>query len=162
MELTQDRVRELFDYREDGALIWRVYRSSNARPGDVAGYMKSHGYLYVSINEKRFIVHRVVFLWHHGYLPPDVDHINGVRSDNRIENLREASRSQNLHNSKKSSRNTSGYKGVSWCDRRQKWRANICTNYKQRSLGYFDTAELAAAAYAEAAAKDHGSFARIA
>lgn len=162
MELTQARVRELFDYREDGALIWKIYRSQNARAGDVAGYKKSHGYLYISIDDKRFIAHRIVFLWHHGYLPADVDHINGIRSDNRIENLRAASRSQNLQNSKKSSRNTSGFKGVSWCKKRMKWRANICANYKQVALGYFDTPEAAHAAYVEAARSLHGDFARAA
>lgn len=162
MELTQQRVRELFDYREDGQLIWRKYRAHNARAGDVAGYLKNHGYLYVGVDDKRFLAHRVVFVWHHGYLPPDVDHINGVRLDNRIENLRAASRGENLQNSKKSTRNTSGFKGVSWCKRKLKWRANICENYKQISLGYFDTPEAAHEAYKAAALKHFGEFARAA
>lgn len=162
MELTQEIVRELFDYRNDGKLIWKCYRSHNARRGDVAGFLKDNGYLYVSIFDRKYLVHRVIFLWHHGYFPDQVDHINTVRTDNRIENLRKASRSQNMHNTRARSNNTSGFKGVSWCKRKLKWRMSICVNYRQIFGGYFDTAEAAHEAYKKAADKYHGEFARAA
>jgi hypothetical protein len=160
MDSLRSRALQLFEYRKDGKLLWRAYRSSNARKGDVAGYMKSHGYMYVSVDDKRYLVHRIIFLMHHGFLPENVDHINTVRDDNRIENLRAASMSQNAHNAKLSAGNSSGFKGVSWCKKKQKWRANICTKYRQTHIGYFDTAELASDAYANAALAQHGEFAR--
>lgn len=161
MEITQALLRDTFDYR-DGSLVWRNYRAHNARKGDVAGYVKDNGYLYVSLTGGRYLVHRLVFLMHHGYLPEQVDHINMDRLDNRIENLRAASSSQNKHNTKKRSNNTSGYKGAYWDKKAGKWKAMICKNYKQIWLGHYATAEEAAEAYRKAAELYHGEFARAA
>lgn len=89
-----------------------------------------------------------------------VDHVDGDGLNNRRSNLRAASRSQNAMNSGAHRDNASGYKGVSWLSHRQKWTAWICADGQRNYLGVFDTPEAAHAAYAAAAQKLHGSFAR--
>lgn len=90
-----------------------------------------------------------------------IDHINGNRADNRWLNLREADSCQNRQNMKRSSRNTSGFKGVSWHERGQKWMAQIACRGGREHLGLFDTIEAAYAAYCAAAKRLHGEFARF-
>lgn len=90
-----------------------------------------------------------------------VDHINGVRHDNRKENLRCCTRAQNCHNRTKYSRSTSGFKGVTWYKRRNKWGAQIRINGKLKYLGLYDNAADAARAYDGAARELHGAFANI-
>jgi len=93
-------------------------------------------------------------------LSNEIDHINGDKLDNRRENLRSATRSQNKMNSGKPKNNTSGYKGVCWYKRGNKWRAQIGINGKLKHLGYFEDKEEAAKAYKKAAEKYHGEFVR--
>lgn len=114
-KLTQKRVRELLDYDpETGLLTWKVNRRGSARVGDVAGTMDGAGYIKLSIDSKQYLAHRVVWLWNYGYFPEyQVDHINRVKVDNRVCNLREVSATCNLRNSCVSTRNRSGVKGVS-------------------------------------------------
>lgn len=90
-----------------------------------------------------------------------IDHINRDPLDFRKENLRNATKQQNSCNQGIRQTNTSGYKGVSWHKRRKKWQANICVNYKNMYLGIYNSCELAALAYNEAARKYHGNFAFI-
>jgi hypothetical protein len=97
---------------------------------------------------------------HTGTWPKLLDHIDGNGINNRLENLREATSSQNAHNMRKSRRNTSGFKGVSKHKATGSWQANIALNGKQRFLGLFDTAKAASEAYDAAAEKLHGEFAR--
>lgn len=92
----------------------------------------------------------------------EVDHIHHLTLDNRKSELRLCTKNQNQHNSRKRENNTSGFKGVSWFERDQKWRAKITINCKQKHLGYFTTPEDAYSAYCQAAAELHGSFARVA
>ncbi len=161
--LTQERVKELFDYQEDGQLIWKIKRGGKAQAGAVAGAMTSNGYLFIRMKQKSTMAHRIVFLWHHGYLPEqDIDHIDGNRTNNRIENLREATRSQNNGNSKIARNNTSGYKGVQWCKTTKKWRSVIWINNKRKCLGRYDDIENAAKAYHEAAIVYFGVYAKTA
>jgi hypothetical protein len=122
---------------------------------------KSQGYVVIGIYGKQYRVHRVAWFIYYGSWPHgDIDHINCIRADNRIENLRICNDSQNQCNKTKY-RGTSRYKGVDLHKASGLWRARIRKNYKVRELGYFATEEEAAAAYAEAAAKFHGEFARI-
>lgn len=90
----------------------------------------------------------------------DVDHINGDPLDNRRSNLRIATRSQNMANARPH-RDGTGYKGVTYDKRRKRYFARICQNYKQRFLGYYDTAEDAAKAYDAAAADAFGTYSRL-
>jgi hypothetical protein len=91
-----------------------------------------------------------------------VDHINGDGLDNRRSNLRLATPSQNMYNQRPTSKNTSGFKGVSWENRHGKWRAQIAYKGNQRHLGYYSISEAAYQAYVDASSSLHGEFSRIA
>ena len=96
---------------------------------------------------------------HKGYLPKTIDHINGDKLDNRIENLRAATVGQNQHNRKTNANNTSGYKGVSWNKGCNKWLSQIKLEGKRIHLGYFDNLEEAAEVVRKAREELHGDFA---
>lgn len=132
--ITQDRVRELFDYR-DGVLIWKV-RLSNMVAGRVAGGVDGNGYTLIGVDGKRYRSHRLIWLYHHGYMPEhDIDHVNRNPGDNRIENLREVGDVCNQRNTGNFATNTSGVKGVCWFAQRGKWLAKIVVSGKHRYLG---------------------------
>ena len=134
MSLTYSYVRELFDYRPDGFLIWKVRKGNKAIAGCVAGTFNQNVYSDVMIDGKFYKSHRLIWLWHHGYMPEGcLDHINRVKSDNRIENLREASRSCNVRNTGNRATNKSGVKGV--YRHRNRWRAHITVNGKTYHIG---------------------------
>ena len=140
MSLTYERVRELFDYRDDGFLIWKIRKSNNTKAGDIAGTSNRNMYSDVMIDRKAYKAHRIIWLWHHGYMPEgDLDHINRIKHDNRIENLREVSRQCNIRNTGNQKNNKSGVKGVwshkSWDN---KWRTEIMINRKTHNLGEFN------------------------
>lgn len=160
MELTQDRVRALFDYTKDGMLVRKTTRGGS-KAGEPVG-CNSKGYLIAMVDRKLYKVHRLIFLMHYGYLPDEVDHIDMNKSNNRIENLRASDKRSNAWNCTKRSHNTSGYKGVCWSKRNKAWVAQICANGRRRCIGYFHTKEEAHAAYVEAAQQLHGEFARSA
>ncbi len=148
-ELTAEQLHQVFEYR-DGDLYWKPSK---------AGTIDGGGYYQTGIQGKYFKNHRLIFLMHHGYLPALIDHIDGNRLNNRIENLRPATRSQNSFNSMKSKSNTSGVKGVSWRKDLKKYRARLYANKKTYELGLFKTMEEAEQAIADARNKHHGEFA---
>ena len=156
--ITQTEVLSLFDYK-DGNLLWKDSPRRSVLAGSVAGSLNHAGYMRVMINKKSYMVHRLVFLIHHGRLPTMVDHINGIKNDNRIENLRECDMSQNCQNIKLKSNNKSGVKGVSWDKWTNQWRVTFKLNGKQQNIGRFDSLEEATLAANEARTKLHGEFA---
>lgn len=160
--LSHQEIRRLFDYDpETGVLRWRVDRGVNKTKGREIKSGGSHGYLDVKINGKKYMAHRVVWFYTYGEWPADeLDHANKDRKDNRIKNLRPATHSENQHNSTKYKNNTSGYTGVSFHKRKGKWMAYIGFCGKRKTLGYFDTPQLAHEAYCEKAKELFGEFAR--
>lgn len=142
--ITQSLVRELFDY-QGGNLIWKVKKSGIRNNGN-AGHLTKIGYVTVQINGRAYRAHRVIFLWHHGYLPNEIDHINRIKNDNSIENLREVSHSENCMNRKLRTDSSSGFAGVYWDNRLNKWRARITINKNRKSLGIFQSFDDAVAA----------------
>lgn len=156
-----DRLREVFAYDpETGIVRNRITRHNKSKSGDSVGRPNYAGYLLVTVDRVVLRVHRIAWMLHYGSdAAGDIDHINGICSDNRIENLRQATRRENLWNRGATKINTSGAKGVSWDKRRRKWRSRIGVNYKKIVLGYFSTVEEAAEAYREGAKKYHGEFA---
>ena len=137
-EITYEELHRLFHYDPDTGLLVRKVRLNNSKAGTVVGSMDGHGYLCTQINGKHHKIHRIVYCMHHGYFPEnEIDHINRIRHDNRIENLREVSRSCNLRNSKLASDNKSGIKGINWNKRDKRWKAEISVNKKKIYLGYF-------------------------
>jgi len=168
-QITQDFLRSIFDYdAKAGRLIWKTATRGH-RAGAVAGTLqecKNRGKQYRQIcigrgtSEIVSLEHRLVFLWHHGYLPKQVDHINLDKTDNRIENLRAADASKNQMNVPVRSFTKSGFKGVHWDESRKKWMARIKINGKHVFLGRFDTPEKAYESR-KAAQHIHGDFARL-
>lgn len=157
--ITQDRAHEVFQYL-DGELYIRDSRDPN-RIGMNASHL-GKDYMRVCADGKRFKTHRIVFLLFHGYLPDYVDHIDGNKWNNRIENLRACEQSQNGANRKQRNKNnTSGYRGVRLDTRRGKWLAQIMVKRKNNFLGYFPTPEDAAKAYDEASRLHFGEFASL-
>lgn len=152
---------EYLEYR-DGLLYWKKKSATWTDVGSpVATYKMPNGYLRVGLKGKRYYAHRVIFTMFKGYMPQFVDHINNDRSDNRIENLREATNKENNRNRGKVVRTSSKYKGVSWRKDRCKWSAKIKMNGKSKSLGCYFSEESAALAYNREAVKMFGEFAKL-
>lgn len=140
-------VQQLFTYNaETGELCWRTSKN-NVKAGDVAGSIKKNGYKYLRLGNKSYLVHRIVYLHHLGFLPKIVDHIDGNPLNNRIENLRGATQAQNMRNVRVHVDNPLGLKGVSWDAGSNKYRAQIYINKKQKYLGVFTCPVDAAQAY---------------
>lgn len=97
--INSTNIRQIFDYRPDGSLIWKIKPNKSIEPGAKVGAPDVHGYIQVMYLRKNYKLHRLIYLWHHGELPKMIDHINRNRSDNRIENLRAADDSLNNNNS---------------------------------------------------------------
>lgn len=133
--LTQDYLRQIFNYK-DGNLYW-INPRQGIKPNTKAGTLNQDGYIHIKLNQKRYRGHRLIFFYHYGYFPIEVDHINGVRNDNRIENLREATKSQNAHNKQKPINNKSGVKGVYWRKDADKWAVEIAMNGKKYHFGHY-------------------------
>ena len=160
--ITQERLKELFDYHPSGNLIRKVRMAVRSPAGSMPTTVEAGGYLVTHIEGKNFKVHRLIFLWHHGYLPEQVDHINGIRSDSRVENLRAATFGQNQQNKCFQKNNTSGFKGVYWREREQKWYVSIGSDKRKHYLGRYGSLIDAVAASISGRVKLHGEFARFA
>lgn len=151
---TEEQLREaLFYDSETGIFIWKLRPRSHFRlektqkamnkthAGRVAG-RDNHGYKNIRVFNKEYRAHRVAWLFVYGEWPKgEIDHINGDRSDNRISNLRDASRTENRRNSFMQKHNTSGINGVSWHKGDKRWRAFIKVNGKQKHIGNFANME---------------------
>jgi hypothetical protein len=160
--LTQERLKQLLNYDpETGVFTWKEDRRGGAKAGCVAGSY-TRGYREVRIDSRRYLSHRLAWLYIHGSFPVDeLDHINRIKSDNRIANLREATHGQQGYNQGRRSNNRSGFKGGCWHKQRRKWLAQIMINGKRKHLGYFSTALEAALAYDKAAIRLFGPFACV-
>jgi hypothetical protein len=159
--LTAERLRELLDYDpETGVFRWRETRG-RARNGERAGSDNGAGYLVVEIGGRGYRAHRLAWLYVHGAWPPGkLDHDSNVRSDNRIANLRLATHAQNARNRKRRRDNETGFKGVHLRKDTGRYRATITLSGCDIALGNFDSADEAASAYASAASRLFGEFAR--
>lgn len=151
-----ERVRELFAYNpETGVITWAV-RRFGVKCGSEAG-TKHKGYKRVKVDARLILAHRLAWAIHHGYWPAEeIDHINRDKSDNRISNLREASRSDNMVN-RAYPKGASGVTGVA--KHKLGWQASIRINGKSVYLGIFKTIEEAASVRAEHAKREYGQFA---
>lgn len=139
--MNRTELKKLLNYNpETGEFRWAIARQRITK-GSVAGTAHIEGYVQLWLNGKAYLAHRLAWLYVHGYEPTEIDHINRIRNDNRIVNLREVSRTENNLNASIRKDNTSGYKGVSWNKTRNKWQAYIKIKGKKKSLGYHHTAE---------------------
>ena len=147
--LTVQRLKELYHYDANTGQFTRLLAKGRWR--DRVGSINL-GYLNIKIDHKHYKVHRLAWLYVHGEWPNDqIDHINGDRADNRISNLRAATRSQNKQNARKArSDSRSGLIGAMWDTKNNKWVSRIMVDGKRKYLGLFDEAEQAHAVYIEA------------
>lgn len=142
--LTQEELKSLLSYDpETGEFTWLVNKGSRAQANNKVGKpCKTHGYVFIRINKKLYRAHHLAWLYFYGVYPSlDIDHINQIKHDNRLCNLREVSRSVNNYNTNK----RKGY-----CKRNDKYRSYINVNGKQKHLGTFNTEEEAKEAYEQA------------
>ncbi len=155
--LTQSRLKELLHYDpETGGFTWLLRTSNRIRVGGIAGCARRDGYRIIRIDGKNHMAHRLAWLYVHGDQPPaETDHINGLRADNRIANLREATKFENQQNRAIHRRNTSGFPGVSWNKEVGKWQAHIRLESRSKYLGLFEMPEDAHSAYLKAKAELH-------
>lgn len=162
MTLTQERLKEILTYDPDtGIFTWKISPAASVKIGATAGSLSSPRYCQIRIEGYAYLAHRLVWLYIHGSFPPaQIDHINGIKKDNRLVNLRLATGRENQANIGITTRNSSGFKGVCWKKQAQKWYAYGSENGKPRHLGRFDTAEAASAAYEAFAKSRHGEFYR--
>ena len=157
---TSERLKAIIKYNpETGVFKW--IQNGPGRPKSlIAGCVNPKGYRQIMVDKIRYQAHRIAWLITYDVWPEaDIDHINGNRDDNRLCNLRQATRGQNVCNAPVRSDNTSGTKGVSWINRCQKWAATICIKGKIKHLGYFNNLEEAAIKAKEARDQHHGPFA---
>ena len=134
-----DRVQELLDYDPaTGEFYWRESRG-RMRAGAVAGHIRPDGYIQLAVDQKLYKAHRIAWFYVHGYFPEhQIDHIDRDPANNKIENLREVSRTCNMRNCGNRTDNTSGVKGVSWAKRTGNWYAQIRVNNRSFNLGHYD------------------------
>lgn len=156
--LTQNELSDLFEYR-DGRLYSRVFRGK-ITPGTCIGNRRKDGYFHAEINKRKYLLHRLIFTLKHGYTPVFIDHINGDRSDNRIENLRDVTRGQNNRNAKRRKNSRSGVKGVSWYAKDRKWVVRLYIDGKNKYFGSFDLLEDAEKHVQQIREQLHGPYAR--
>ena len=159
MEITQDYLKKIFDYK-DGVLIRKVKTSNRTKIGDVVGSNNGNGYLRSSILGKYIYIHKVIFMFHFGYFPNEIDHIDGNPKNNKIENLREATHLQNGKNLPLRKSNKIGISGVRFDSERKKWSSSICVNKKKKHLGRFVSIEDAIAARQKAENEFFGEWSR--
>lgn len=157
ISLSRDDLRALFQYDPmSGDLLWKDTRRRGATSGRRAGCIDAAGYVVVRVFGRRFKSHRLVWLYVTGETPKGViDHINGVKSDNRFSNLRDVTVQENLRNMPRQTNNKSGLPGVRWEKKVGKWVANIKVGGITRHIGTFDNL-LCAASARKSAERKHG------
>lgn len=155
--ITGRELRKIADYNPNtGVMTWRVDKG-RSRIGDAIGSLRHDGYLRAKINQREYLLHRLIWLWVTDSFPFEIDHINHCRTDNRIENLRECTRAQN-HANRSRKKRKSLPKGVRESGK-SKFCARIVVQGKEVNLGTFHSPESASSAYLSAARKHFGEFA---
>lgn len=157
--LTQERLKELLHYEPETGIFTHQITRYRVKKGQTAGSMTRNGYVLMKIDGGKYLAHRLAWFYVNGEFPKDqIDHIDGVKTNNSISNLREATNGENMSNIVWNSSNTSGAKGVSWCKRNKKWRAYVKKNRKFINLGLFVDVSEAAEVASQARIKLHGAF----
>ena len=137
--LTLGRLKEVLSYDNlTGLFTWKISPCGNTKKGTIAGCDNGKGYIRIRIDRGRFRAHRLAWMYINGHEPDgQIDHINGDRSDNRIENLRVVNQLENSKNRRINSNNTSGFTGVTFDKRSGKWAAQIELKGKGYTIGRF-------------------------
>lgn len=150
--ITQEQLKEKLVYFPKTG---NFHNASNGKP---VGHFDERGYVSVNVNGKSYRAHRLAWLYVYGKMPEnEIDHIDGDRGNNKIDNLRDVTRSVNCLNMPKTGRNNTGFKGVDYFKPAELYRARIVKNGKRMFLGYFKTPEEAHKAYCDAGGIYHGN-----
>ena len=154
-----ERAKDILKYNPTTGLITRFIKCRNR--DELAGTLNK-GYIKIGvslIDSRRYLLaHRLAWYIYYGELPNVIDHINGIKTDNSISNLRSCTQQQNTFNRTSNSNNTSGYKGVAWHKGAKKWISQIRINGHLLYLGSYDSAEEANKAYEEKAKEAYGIY----
>lgn len=143
--ITQERLKQLLHYDPNTGVFTRIYTNRADRLGKQPGSRNTKGHVQIRLDGALYVAHRLAWLYVNGEFPTNqIDHIDGDKANNKFLNLREATNKQNQENVPLQVNNTSGYRGVSFDKRLKKFRAYVCHNRQQITLGFFVTAELAA------------------
>ena len=165
--ITQDELKKIFKYDSDTGMFERVSKRCGTRIGAYVGNVMPCGYLRIKVDGKLYLAHRLAWLYVHGKFPDaEIDHINGIRLDNKIINLRDVSKNENLINKRIYANSSSGITGVNWHKQHRKWSVVISINGERKHLGLFHDINLAKLCRQEASKKygfhiNHGNEARI-
>jgi hypothetical protein len=158
-DITQEHLKRFLHYNPDTGLFTRLTKSNRFKIGEVAGTRNTVGYILVRFDGYRFTAHRLAWLYMTGKLPSlGIDHINGLKDDNRFCNLREADQAMNALNTGANKNNPFGLKGITFSRKLNKFCAKSTVRGISHKIGYFDTKEDAYAAYVEFAKVHHGEF----
>jgi len=140
--LTQNRLKELLHYEQDTGLFIRKTTINRHKAGSISGARQNKGYIQMMIDGKNYLAHRLAWFYVYGEWPKNqIDHINRIKTDNRICNLRDVNNSTNQHNNSTRRHNTSGTTGVMNLKSRNCWGAQIYVNNKRIYLGVYKTKE---------------------
>lgn len=143
----------------NGNFYWRTNKSKRIRAGDLAGYTNEDGYKFIRIDNKLYREHRLAWIYMYGEFSGEIDHIDNNPSNNKIENLRVCTSSQNKQNMRKRKDNTSGVKGLHWYKAYNKWQVNLTVNGKTKFYGYYSDFFEACCVIHSNRNKIHGEFA---
>jgi hypothetical protein len=135
-KIDQELLDKFFHY-DDGKLYWKISPQQRVKVGDEVGCLSSEGYIKIRFLNKPYGIHRIIFFMFNGTWPEMIDHIDGNKSNNRIENLRSATNQQNQWNTGLIKDNKSGHKGVCFNKQINKWYVSATLNKKQIGLGYY-------------------------
>lgn len=158
--MTYEEAISLYKY-DEGKLFFKKRTSSRTPEGSEAGFIRLDGYRSIGFKRRIYATHRVIFMMHYGFFPLMVDHIDGDKLNNKIENLRAVTALENARNSKKQKNNSSGFKGVYFDNQIKKFRSSITVLNKTIHLGNFNNIKDAANAYSIASKKYHGEYGRV-
>ncbi|HDN1095979.1 TPA: HNH endonuclease [Escherichia coli] len=160
MKAPSDDIKDFLSYDPDtGIFKWVKHRCQTAKPGDVVTYKDRKGYILLGWSRVYYRAHRLAWWWVYGEMPTkQIDHINGIRDDNRICNLRLADEFQQNHNRKTPVTNTSGVKGVNWSKPHNAWCARVAFKGTRYQIGYFQNLNEAEESLREFRVKLHGEF----
>jgi hypothetical protein len=156
--ITQQRLKELFEYDPEEGRFRNRFSRGRAREADEAGSPSGHGYRKVAVDYERYYEHHLAWLYVYGEWPSEIDHRDGDRSNNKIANLRMATRTENCFNAKRET-GESGLRGAYREARYPKWYSKIQIGGRVTRLGTFDTAEEAHKAFMVAVEAHHGEYA---
>lgn len=155
--LTQQEIKKRLYYNPETGIFIKLLSTNHVKAGDICGYINNRGYTHIGIKNKKYLAHRLAWFYMTGEWPKNqIDHINGIKTDNRLCNLREATNNENICNQRTPHKNNkSGYLGVYYASGSRKFAASIRFNNEKIIIGFFDDPYIAHLAYLEAKRKYH-------